>query len=219
MKRKCRARFRSPSRFCAGQFLLIFAAALADQFRKYLHYRLIRQPLSQWQQRGTAYRDNLNGTNVRDIIVGNYPIIPCLFLYRRDLTRTTNLFLTDHLHSQWNSVAFSVPINPFVPQLRASERTLKIMAIKSQWSLGFVTYLTLLSGPLQNSFLNRSLANQPIHGHLLRLTQPMRPVHSLLIHRRIPIRVVEDHLKWGIEQTFTFEWIQSYQSLLFTKSI
>ena len=57
------------------------------------------------------------------------------------------------------------------------------------------TYLTLFSGSLQDSFLNASLTDQPIHCNLLGLAQPVSAVHGLLIHRWVPVAVIEDDLR------------------------
>lgn len=75
------------------------------------------------------------------------------------------------------------------------------------------TYLTLFSGSLQDTFLNASLADQPIHCNLLGLAQPVSPVHSLLIHRWVPVTVIEDDLrtrnKW--KQSTTVLWSMTTQ--------
>lgn len=57
------------------------------------------------------------------------------------------------------------------------------------------TYLAFLTRPLQNTFLDCPLADQPVHSHLFRLAQTMCTVLSLLIDGGIPIRVVEDYLQ------------------------
>jgi len=75
------------------------------------------------------------------------------------------------------------------------------------------TYLTLFSGSLQDTFLNASLADQPIHCNLLGLAQPVSPVHGLLIHRWVPVAVIEDDLrtrnKW--KQSTTVLWSMTTQ--------
>ena len=47
----------------------------------------------------------------------------------------------------------------------------------------------------QNPLVDRSLAHEPIHGHLLGLAKPVGPVHGLLVHGGVPVAVVEDDLQ------------------------
>jgi hypothetical protein len=53
------------------------------------------------------------------------------------------------------------------------------------------THVFLHSGELDNSLIDGTLRDQPIHGNLTSLTESVSAIHGLSIIRRVPIVIIE----------------------------